>query len=57
MKYFKTVDEAGELTRLDTSGIAVSGEEISETEYKMTRAGIRVFINGENIEDISEDTV
>ena len=55
MKYFKTVDESGQLIRLDNSGIDVSGEEITEAEYKMMQVGIKVFINEEDAEKIKAE--
>lgn len=52
MRYFKTVDETGLLTRLDNSGVNVSGSEITKVEYDMTRVGIKIFINGDELERI-----
>ena len=56
MKYFKTTDESSQLIRLDNSDVKVSGEEITKTEYDMTRVGLKIFINEEDVERIkSED--
>jgi len=55
MRYFKTTDQDGQLTRLDNSAVNVSGEEITKTEYDMTRIGLKVFINGEDVEKIKTE--
>lgn len=55
MKYFKTTDESGQLIRLDNTAVKVSGEEITKTEYDMTRVGLRIFINEEDTEKIKSE--
>lgn len=55
MRYFKTTDADGQLIRLDNSGVKVSGEEITKTEYDMTRVAIKVFINEEDAEKIKAE--
>jgi len=52
MKYYKTVDEQGNLIRLDKSTVKASGEEISEIEYNMLKAAIQMDVNGETSEEI-----
>lgn len=54
MKYYKTVDENGELIRLDKSTVKASGTEIDETEYNMLKAVIQIEVNGEDVNAVSE---
>ena len=54
MKYYKTVDENGELIRLDKSTVKASGIEIDETEYNMLKAVIQIEVNGEDVNAVSE---
>ena len=54
MKYYKTVDENGELIRIDKSTVKASGTEISEMEYDMLKAVIQVEVNGEDINAVQE---
>lgn len=54
MKYYKTVDENGELIRIDKSTVKASGTEISEIEYDMLKAVIQVEVNGEDINAVRE---
>lgn len=53
--YYKTVDKNGQLTKLQYSPVKGLGEEISHTEYCMTKIGIRVFIGGEDPEAIRQE--
>ncbi|MBP3705627.1 MAG: hypothetical protein J6J13_00040 [Clostridia bacterium] len=55
MRHFKTIDNTGQLVRLDSSAVNVSGEEITKTEYDMTLVGIKVFLNGESAEEIKKE--
>lgn len=54
MKYYKTIDNEGNLLRLDQSSVAASGEEISEVEYNMLKAVIQIELNGETPEQITK---
>ena len=54
MKYYKTVDENGNLVRLDKSTTKASGEEISEVEYNMLKAAIQLEVNGSTLEDVAK---
>ena len=55
MKYYKTVDENGNLVRLDKSTTQASGEEISEVEYNMLKAAIQLEVNGSSVELIAKE--
>lgn len=55
MKYYKTVDEQGNLLRIDKSSVQASGEEISEVEYNMLKAAIQMECNGKTTESISKE--
>ena len=57
MKYYKTVDENGNLIRLDKSTTKASGEEISEVEYNMLKAAIQLEVNGSSLEDVAKGVV
>ena len=54
MKYYKTVDENGNLLRLDKSSVKASGEEISEVEYNMLKAVVQLEVNGESSEAVTK---
>ena len=54
MKYYKTVDENGNLLRIDKSSVKASGTEIDEMEYNMLKAVIQLEVNGEDIATVSE---
>ena len=54
MKYYKTVDENGNLLRLDKSTVKASGEEISEVEYNMLKAVVQMEVNGETSSDVTK---
>ena len=54
-KYYKTVDENGQLTDLDCSPVEGLGEEISHTEYCMMKCAVKIFRNGEDIEKIKAE--
>lgn len=43
MKYFKTLNSDGEVTRLDNCAINTSGTEISKVEYCMLKVAIMVY--------------
>ena len=55
MKYYKTVDEQGNLVRIDKSSVRASGEEISEIEYNMLKAAIQLESNGKTAESIARE--
>lgn len=55
MKYYKTVDEQGNLLRIDKSSVQASGEEISEVEYNMLKAAIQMECNNKTAESISKE--
>lgn len=54
MKFYKTVDENGNLLRLDKSSVKASGEEISEVEYNMLKAVVQMEVNGETSADVTK---
>lgn len=54
MKFYKTVDENGNLLRLDKSSVKASGEEISEVEYNMLKAVVQLEVNGETSADVTK---
>lgn len=54
MRYYKTVDENGNLLRIDKSSVKASGTEIDEMEYNMLKAVIQLEVNGEDIATVSE---
>ncbi len=54
MKYYKTLNEQGELVRLDKSTVKASGTEIDEVEYNMLKAVIEIEVNGEDANAVSE---
>ena len=55
MKYYKTVDSDGNLTRLDKSTTQASGQEISEIEYNMLKAVIQLEVNGSSVEEVAKE--
>ena len=55
MKYFKTVNKNGEITRLDNCAIS-NGEEISKVEYQMLTVAIMVHLRGVSVSTISEES-
>lgn len=57
MKYYKTVDENGNLLRLDKSTTQASGQEISEIEYNLLKAAIQLEVNGSSVEDVAKGGV
>ncbi|MEE1046106.1 MAG: hypothetical protein U0M60_01645 [Clostridia bacterium] len=54
MKYYKTVDENGNLIRLDKSTTQASGIEISEIEYNLLYAAINIEINGIPVSELAK---
>lgn len=54
MKFYKTVDEQGNLVRLDKSTVP-TGTEISEVEYNLLKAAIQMEMNGESAEKIARE--
>lgn len=55
MKYYKTVDSNGNLIRLDKSTTKASGVEISEVEYNMLKAAVKLEVNGISVEDVAKE--
>lgn len=54
MKFYKTVDDQGNLVRLDKSTVP-TGTEISEVEYNLLKAAIQMEMNGESAEKIAKE--
>lgn len=54
MKFYKTVDDQGNLVRLDKSTVP-TGTEISEVEYNLLKAAVQMEMNGESAENIAKE--